>query len=68
MLDHMENEENYVRNPGHVDEIKLIDNGRILTLNPRGCVPTDESKTLILIEATKIHQIDSVLLNETNTK
>ena len=68
MLDLMENEENYVRNPGHVDEIKLIDNVRILTLSPRGCVPIDKSKTCMLIEAMKRHQIDVVLLNEKNTK
>ena len=40
----MENEENCMRNPGHADEIKLIDNVRILTLNLRGCVLRDESK------------------------
>ena len=47
---------------------KKTDNVRILKLNPRGCVPTDKSKMHVLIEAIKRHQIDAVLLNETNEK
>ena len=45
MLDHMENEENYMRNPGYVDEIKFIDNVRILKLNPRVCQQVNQKHT-----------------------
>ena len=68
MLDCMKNEENYIRNPGCIDEIKLIDNVIMLTLNPRGCVPADASKVNMLTEAIKRYQIDAVLLIETKTK
>ena len=57
-----------MRNLGRTDEIKLMDNVKSLTLNLRGCVPKDVSKTNMLTEATKRHQIDAVLLNEKNTK
>ena len=46
----------------------MINNVRILTLNPRGRVPTDKSETSMLAEAMKRHQINMVLLNETNAK
>ena len=68
MLDWMKNEENYIRNRGHTDEKKLTCNVRILMLNPRSCVPTDTSKTHMLIEAIKRYQIDVALLKDTNTK
>ena len=53
MIDFMENEDNHIRNQGCTEMVKLIENCRISTLNPRGCVPIDKSKTIILIEATK---------------
>ena len=68
MLDCTSDQETCIRNPGRTDEIKLIDNVRILTLNPRRCVPTDVSKTNMVTEAAKRHQMDAVLLNGKSTK
>ena len=68
MLDCTKNQENCMRNPGCIDEIKLIGNVIILALSRRGHVPTDSSKINMLTEAMKRCQIDAVLLNETNTK
>ena len=63
MLDCASDQENFMRNLGRTDEIKLMDNVIIW-----GWVPTDVSKTCMLTEAIKRHQIDAVLLNEKNTK
>ena len=65
MLDCMENEENYIRNSGCTDEIKLIDDVIILTLNPRGCVPTDASKTFMFKEdssSTKHREVNKTVV------
>ena len=40
-----------IRNEGYIDEIKSISNTRILSVNPRGLSPSNNSKMEILLEA-----------------
>ena len=57
-----------IRNDGYIENVKNTSNTRILSLNPRGLSPSNDSKIEMLLEACCKYQIDVILLNETNTK
>ena len=48
--------------------MKNLTNTRILSLNPRGLGPRNESKMQMLLETYSKQQIDIILLNKTNAK
>lgn len=48
-----DNNQNEIRNPGYVDNIKMSGNARTLPLNPHGCRPKNKSKIIRLKQLIK---------------
>jgi len=65
--DYFRNNED-IRNKGYVDNVKLQGIVRVVSVNTRGCSPTNERKMNQLKEAVEQYDIDVLLLNEVNTK
>jgi len=61
-------EEDEMNNVGYIDERKLSENIRILSLNPNGCRPNDMVKMNHLKSAIQKYDLDILMLTETNTK
>ena len=57
-----------IENSGAITNLKAVGNMRVLSINPKGCVPNNQSKMNMLKEAIKKYQIDILMMNETNTK
>jgi len=57
-----------IENSGVISESKLVENIRVLSINPHGCIPNNQSKMTMMKEAIRKYQIDILLMNETNTK
>ena len=57
-----------IQHKGYVDQNKLLENIRILSLNPRGINPWNNYRMEMLIESCKKYQIDVLLLCETQVK
>jgi len=60
--------DNQIKHEGYIDEIKLSENTRILSLNPNGINPWDDIQSNMLTDALQRYQIDIAMLNETNIK
>ena len=60
--------EESIRNEGYVDTMKLGENIRMLALNVKGINPWNEEKMEMFLTSIEEHQIDIMILNETNTK
>ena len=61
-------QEESMRNEGHADAMKLGEHIRMLALNAKGLKPWNEEKMEVFVTSIEEHQIDIVILNETNTK
>ena len=59
---------NQIKHEGYIDETKLLENTRILSLNPNGINPWDDIQSNMLTDAIHRYQIDILMLNETNIK
>ena len=60
--------DNYIRNQGYINKVKLLENTRIVILNPSRMNLWDNSKMQIFTDTYKEYQIDIGILNETNIK
>ena len=67
IINYLEHDEE-IRNRGAISPIKESKNVRLLSINPHGCVPNNESKMEMLKAAIHRLQIDIILMNEVNTK
>ena len=57
-----------IKNKGYIDEVKVQDNMRILSMNMHGCRPENYERLKEIKEALKKNQVDIALFNEANTK
>ena len=60
------NEDNV--NVGGITDLKAAGNIRLLSINPKGCALSNQNKMSMLKESIKKHQINILLMNETNAK
>ena len=64
----MQNNNESVENNGGVTNLKAVGNVRVMSINPKGCKPSNQSKMLMLKESIEKYQIDILMMNETNAK
>jgi len=57
-----------IQNEGYIDEIKRIENMRIITLNIKGCRMKNQDRITEIRESMQKYQIDVALFSEPNTK
>ena len=57
-----------IQHKGYVDNIKINENIRVLSINPRGINPWNNYRMEMLLESCKKYQIDILLLCETQVK
>ena len=57
-----------INNQRYVDNMKRIENMRIMTLNIKGCRMKNQNRIKEMRESIEKHQIDVVLFSEPNTK
>ena len=57
-----------INHPGYIDERKQVGNIRILSLNTKGINPWNQYRMNLLKQSINKHEIDIILLNETQLK
>jgi len=57
-----------IQHQGYIDEIKSVENIRILTLNPKGINPWNNYKIESFLTSCDKYQIDIALMQETQVK
>ena len=57
-----------IKNEGYIDEVKLNNNMRILSMNIHGCRPEQYERLKSIRDALNTYQVDISLFNEANTK
>ena len=62
------NRNDEIKNKGYVDSTKLLENMRILVLNPNGLDPWNDYKMNLFINAIEKLEIDVVMISELNLK
>jgi len=62
------NQSNNIIHQGYIDNVKMSENTRILSINPNGINPWDDIQNNMINQSFQQKQIDIALFNETNMK